>query len=228
MKREHPHDDELQDFVTGSLARSAESRIRRHLAACADCARAVDALRELTASLADLPASVQPARDLRPGIWSRIDASSEASVEATPPGAGVPTQPTARPVPAFRSRSVLAAAATAVIAITAAVSIAIDRRIGARGTGNTAAQSALWTAESRFDVATRELEVLIAEHSERLSPATREVLESSLGAIDAAVAEAREALAGDPGNPMLSHMLMAAYEKKLEVLRAASEAPIGI
>jgi hypothetical protein len=83
-------------------------------------------------------------------------------------------------------------------------------------------------AEARVVSATRELEALLAEQTGMLAPATREVIDNSLRAIDAAVAEARTALDGDPGNPMLSHMLMAAWEKKLGVLRAASQVPIGI
>jgi hypothetical protein len=59
--------------------------------------------------------------------------------------------------------------------------------------------------------------------SERLSPQTRAVLERSLTTIDAAIAEARAALAADPANAAIVDILSAHYEKKIDLLQRAAE-----
>jgi hypothetical protein len=41
----------------------------------------------------------------------------------------------------------------------------------------------------------------------------------------AVVRSNRAALPDDPGNTMLAYMLMTAYDRKLDILRAASQAP---
>jgi hypothetical protein len=55
-----------------------------------------------------------------------------------------------------------------------------------------------------------------------LEPETVRVLEQSLARIDAALADARAALAADPANAVLAEMLQANYEKKLDLLRRAN------
>ncbi|HUF67960.1 MAG TPA: zf-HC2 domain-containing protein [Longimicrobiales bacterium] len=235
---EHPRDDVLQDLVSGSLDSGATSRIERHLEACPDCRAEVNALRSLVASLGDLPAAVLPGTDLRAGIWQRIDGEAATRPSAASPEDGSVASAALSTPPRLRfatgaSRWPLATAALVLIAVTATVSIAIDRGISGRGepadgAGGERAGATMRAAEARVESAARELEALLAEQTGMLAPATREVINNSLSAIDAAVAEARTALDGDPGNPMLSHMLMAAWEKKLGVLRAASQVPIGI
>jgi anti-sigma factor RsiW len=235
---EHPRDDVLQDLVSGSLDSGATSHVERHLEACPDCRAEVNALRSLVASLGDLPDAILPGTDLRPGIWRRIDGEAATRPSAASPEDGsVAWAPLSTPLrlrfATGASRRPLVMAALVLIAVTAIVSIAIDRGMSGRGAqadvaGGERAGATMLAAEARVESATRELEALLAEQTGMLAPATREVIDNSLRAIDAAVAEARTALDGDPGNPMLSHMLMAAWEKKLGVLRAASQVPIGI
>lgn len=235
---EHPRDGVLQDLVSGSLESGATSRVERHLEACPACRAEVDALRSLVASLGDLPAAILPVTDLRPGIWQRIDGEAATRLSAASPEDGSAARAALSTPPRLRfeigaSRRPLAMAALVLIAVTATVSIAIDRGFSGRGepvdvAGGEGAGATMRAAEARVESAARELEALLAEQTGMLAPATREVINNSLSAIDAAVAEARTALDGDPGNPMLSHMLMAAWEQKLGVLRAASQVPIGI
>jgi hypothetical protein len=52
-----------------------------------------------------------------------------------------------------------------------------------------------------------------------LSPDDMARVEANLQVIDRALAEVREALVKDPGNPELNHMLVATHKKKVDVLR---------
>ena len=68
------------------------------------------------------------------------------------------------------------------------------------------------------------LERALEASRERLDPATVEVVESSLEAINQALADARAALEADPANPHLQRQLESTMQKKLALLRRASGA----
>jgi hypothetical protein len=214
----HPRNDELHDLVSGTLPEERALSVRRHVDSCEACREDVAAVTALVASLQALPHEIRPERDLRAGIWRRIDAADDG-LQATPRSTGMPALGRI-----FPARWSLAAAALVLVAVTAAASIAIGTL---RGTAEPVdpAVPALRVAEARYDAASSELQALLDEQRDLLAPATREVLERSLAAIDAAVDEARAALSDDPGNTMLAYMLMTAYDRKLDILRAASQAP---
>jgi anti-sigma factor RsiW len=65
------------------------------------------------------------------------------------------------------------------------------------------------------------LEATLADARDHLDPATIEVIERSLDAIDQAIDDARAALAADPGNVQLERQLDQTMQKKLDVLRRA-------
>lgn len=218
----HPRNDDLQELLSGSLPEEHALRIRRHLERCSACREEAEALGALVASLGKLPREVRPGRDLRADMWRRID-EEEHGLQATPDSARNPARRSAAPF-----RFSLAAAALVLVAVTAAIAIAISGMSEGEEQSIDAAVPALRVAEQRYEAASSELEALLDEQRDLLAPATREVLERSLAAIDAAVAEARAALSVDPGNAMLAHMLMVVYDKKLDILRAATQAPMGI
>jgi len=245
MTKHHPVEDRLQDWVAGVVSADIAAAVGRHVMGCAVCRERVESLRDMLDQLARLPREIRPDRDLRSGIWHAID-ESESAGRSTPdphpsPGIGKAMggtdgsrQETAGGVrrvrTAIRPRTLLAAAVV-LVAITAGLSVAVDRKLGGRRPAPTLTEqtkAAVLAAESRFDRAARELEQLVAGQRATLSPATRQVLDRSLGVIDGAVDDARTALEADPGNEMLYRMLIAAYEKKLAVLRTASRAPVGI
>jgi anti-sigma factor RsiW len=62
----------LDDYVDGALSWPDRRIVESHLAACAGCRADYDALVALTAATAALPRSIEPRRDLWPGIAERI------------------------------------------------------------------------------------------------------------------------------------------------------------
>ena len=68
-----------------------------------------------------------------------------------------------------------------------------------------------------------ELHAAFVAQRHALAPATITVVERSLAAIDAAIAEARAALVADPANQALAELLSTTYRQKVELLRRAAE-----
>lgn len=84
----HEHEEmrgRLHDFVDECLDERERLEVAEHLAACAECRAEVDGIRDLLARAKDLPASIDPARDLWPGIEERIALPSPAQVGARTP-----------------------------------------------------------------------------------------------------------------------------------------------
>ena len=77
--------------------------------------------------------------------------------------------------------------------------------------------------EQRYRAAASELETLLAAQRDSLTPETIRLVEDNLRVIDAALGEARAALREDPANPALTDLVRSAYEKKIDLLRHATE-----
>lgn len=74
-----------------------------------------------------------------------------------------------------------------------------------------------------YDAAVADLQTVLEQGRDRLDPRTVQVLEESLGTIDAAIADARRALEADPANTRLNTYLAGTRQRKLELLREASQ-----
>ena len=74
-----------------------------------------------------------------------------------------------------------------------------------------------------YDAAVADLQAVLEQGRDRLDPRTVQVLEESLGTIDAAIEDARRALAADPANARLNTYLAGTRQRKLELLREASD-----
>ncbi len=215
---EHIDNDRLQDAVDGQLDPAAVAAIEQHTAVCDECRSAFASLRRLRGELQSLPRAITPPRDLRAGIWQRVDRDD---------GAVIPLRPAGRVPP---RRWLLAAAAVALMALSSAATfVVMELRGGGASDPAAAAQLASTQAlEARYVTATSELEKVVQEQRAQLSPTTVRLLEENLRIIDRALAEARQALQSDPGNTSLSRMLLAVYEKKLDLLRSATQGNAGI
>ena len=66
----------LNDFVDGRLESELRVETETHLGQCADCRGEVEALRSLLADAGQLPRSIEPPRDLWPGVANRLEAGS--------------------------------------------------------------------------------------------------------------------------------------------------------
>jgi hypothetical protein len=175
---------------------------------------------QLRAAVERLPEELPPARDLWPAIRAEMDADRVR--EFSPADGTEPRGATARPSFSLGIRGI-AAAAAAVILVTATVtwqlrgpaSLADAPRAEPAGSGLVSFAS--------YESAADELAALLAQRSARLDPATIEVLERTMQTIDEALAEAREALAADPGSAHARSFVESAWRQKLDFLRRAND-----
>ena len=207
----HPSFEQLSEFVDGGLTAEARHELETHLAHCARCARDRDRLETLLAHSRALPAEVEPPAEL----WSVVQR------QIVPP-----------PSSATRRVWLLAAAALLLVAVSSAVTALLVRRpetIVVRREQPAAPMAvvrlpvAARAVDADYQAVIRELDEGLAQRRAQLSPETIAKVEASLRVVDQAIGEARRALAADPANRDLVDLLAASYERKLELLRRASE-----
>lgn len=177
-----------------------------------------DEFQDLAEAARRLPRSIEPERDLWPGIEARLD----ETVEEPPAGRIV------RPDFAFGRRGWLAAAAV-LVACVAALSTGVLRRDHSGAGGGSAIVEADRPVTASLDAidathASASRDVLAALSRNRdLDPETVELIRRNLEIIENAIAEIRAALADDPENPGLNRLLTAEYQRRGEVLRRAAK-----
>lgn len=230
----HLDDAALNALLDDELAPAARAGAEAHIAACAACAAELAALRALALDLAGLPRGVAPARDLLSGIHARLDGGAVVPLRpdtTATAGPHLPRGPLAQRT-LGSARWVLAAAAAVLVVLSSALTALLMERRAVEPAFIATDASALVPpveldrVEARFVSATSELERVLDAQRASLSPETVRILEENLAIIDAALAEARTALRADPGNPVLSEILMATYEMKLDLLRRAATSVI--
>lgn len=214
--------EQLCDLGDGVLAGAESARARAHLASCADCASRSSALTTLAAHAAALSHDIAPPDDLWPDIRAGIEA------RGTPRRLRLPSWGPAR---------LLAAAAVIAIA-SSALTLAVVRQprsgAGSRGATATAELSApegpaaplparLASAEHEYARSVATLQRTLDERRDSLAASTVSTVERSLRVADSAIAEARTALARDPANRALAALFASNYERKIDLLRRATE-----
>ena len=188
---------QLNEYVDGTLAAAARALVEAHLAGCAGCREAVVELRALVAGAADLPKRIEPARDLWTGIAARVGKREVRNGKRW-------------------WRTALAAAATLVIGF------AVYRLLPPFAAHYRPVGEGWLAVEAQYEQASDELTRALATERDRLAPATVALLERNLAAIDAALREARDALARDPENVELRGLVASAAREKVELLRWAT------
>jgi anti-sigma factor RsiW len=221
----HLEEHEINDFADDLLPPDARATADDHLAACGDCAAAVARVRELRAALGALPRDVAPPAHLFAAVHTRIASQAATAATAVPPRGHALLRP-----------RFLAAAAVLLIAVSSATTALLLRDPGAgvalpsAGTAGRTGEATPGGArlvgvqpfERAYEDEIAQLQRLLATDGGALAPATMRVIEHNLGVIDAALSEAREALAADPANDALTELLRSGYERKLDVLRSAT------
>lgn len=190
-------------------------------------------LQELKARTNALPRNIEPP----PDAWAAIRAAIEA-----PEAGGVTRKSSWRMRSAWNNPAFLAAAAVLLVAGSSAITaVAIGRRTDSERLPAASAVAVAGSTQSRpggagpatlaeFTVvengyirtANQLSEILRSEES-KLAPETVATLQESLRVIDAAILEARHALATDPANSAIVEMLSGSYEQKLDLLRRSTE-----
>ena len=179
-------------------------------------------LRDLMNEVSALPTSIEPPAD----AWSKIRAEITKTDRSD----------LAR-IRVWQRPAFLAAAALLLIAGSSIVTaIAINRRAssvaqkaerqiaGAPDTNTGPTSLAQFTVvESDYLRAVNDLSATLESEQGSLSPETIAKLRASIKIIDAAILEARNALAADPANKTLIHMLAKSYEQKVDLLKRTTE-----
>ncbi|HEX5004930.1 MAG TPA: zf-HC2 domain-containing protein [Gemmatimonadales bacterium] len=209
----------LSEYIDDDLPAAERAALEAHLAACADCRGVLADLRRVVTgahALVDRPV----AAELWSGIAERIGASGTPVVALAP----------------WRRRRLslslpqLAAAAALLLAVGGAATALALRPAGTAPVALTAAPPAPTVvqaglsgkAELSYDTAVRDLEAALDAGRDQLSPETVTVLSRNLARVDAAIAEARQALAADPANAYLTSHLATTMRQKLALLQQAA------
>jgi anti-sigma factor ChrR (cupin superfamily) len=217
--------ERLSEYIDGTLAETERGALEAHLAGCAACRTTLDELRRVVAraqALDDRP----PVADLWPAIAEQIGVSSGAHRVVS-----LSERRTRRRV-AFTVPQLAAAAALLLLLGSGGAYLALHRSplgdaIAQRGPAadlTIAPVGWVQRTSSRYDAAVAELQSALEQGraSGRLDSATMRVLTQSLVMIDSAIAQARRALAADPGSAYLNQHLADTMRRKLELLRRAS------
>lgn len=216
----------LSAYVDGELHAGDFGLLEAHLEACTECRRTVRQLAGVREWARSYPGS-PPARDGWPAIAAAIRelaATDTAVVDLDEARA-------ARRPPTWGATVPRAVAAAALLLLAGAGGWWL------RGAGEEAAPAAPATAEmapaagsqaeaallaaQRYSAAVADLERALL-HESWLDSSTARVIREKLGAIDRAIAEARQALASDPESAFLAEHYAHMMGRKLALLRNAS------
>jgi anti-sigma factor RsiW len=202
---DHLTPEQLSDVVDGALAPADARAAATHLESCGRCAEQLARLRGLVAATDALPRSIDPP----PELWGEIRGMLEANKIAT--------------LPVRRRRLVglwlLPVAAAIVIAVAL-----VARREPLSRVADTAAPPAAVTRIDRhyapvLDDLSASVRVKVA-----VAPAkTAATVNQSIRIVDLAIAETRAALIQNPANDRIAEMLSVNYQKKVDLLKRASE-----
>jgi hypothetical protein len=205
--------EQLDLLLDAYLDRTLDVERRRelddHLEGCASCRTAVAEMRLVLSAAGSLPKSITPPRNLWPDVAARLVPRDDRSP--------------ARAV-AWTRWAPLAAAAVLLVTVTAVVTFRLSRPDAPNAGPATSAHAPVegFAADREYVLAAEDLERVLAEGRDNLSPATVAVLERNLALIDAAIAEARAALEADPANADLRALLWGAHRQKLDLLDRAT------
>ena len=228
---DHLSFEQLSDLEDGVLDAVEAALARAHLTACAPCAAGKAAITALGAAASALPRDIAPPDDL----WT--DIRREVAVRNTIPRGGMRGWSLPR----------LAAAAVFVAVVSSGATVMALRanRIGAASGSDAtsdirrpppasadvtspapdalALPARLASTERAYTRSAAVLQRTLDERRDSLAPSTVATVERSLRVADSAIAEARAALAHDPANRALVALFASNYERKIDLLRRATE-----
>ncbi|MBI2380993.1 MAG: hypothetical protein HYV16_09590 [Gammaproteobacteria bacterium] len=157
----------------------------------------VQALRRLKQAVAELPADIQPERDLWHGIESRL-AKPKAS----------------------HSRWWEMAVAAGVAAMVSSGVLWFGQRTGSETAMPVTALAAYQQVDAAYAPVRKVALERFQAQTQGMDPAVRETVVKNLAIIDQALSEIRLALKDRPNDPVLNQLLQRTYEQEIDVLNA--------
>lgn len=224
----------LNDYLDGLLPPREREAFVAEMESDPALRAAVDVARRIARQVQALPSSVAPSRDLWVGIEGRLGPrAGRGNIvrfgRAALPGRAV------WPMLASAAALLLVAGSSFVnlrqvpqpreLAETQEVAAPVPLPHSPEVEAWKQAQS---EADAAYEQARAGLLDALAKRKEELSPETRAVLRDNMAVIDNAVYEINLALADDPENPGLRHMLAQTREKELTLLEQLVAAPRGL
>jgi len=209
----------LDELIDGTLDDADVGAAEDHLVTCKSCRVELDLGNELREAARALPRSVQPERDLWPGIAAEIEGRRVVHGSF-------------RHAAAAPSRTWLKIAAAVAVLV---ASVTIAYMVGLEQAQPTIVESP--TAESDYTVAaygdvSSDLENVsnllragLERRREELSPETWSVVMENLTVIDGAIARIEAAMATNPGDVRLNRQLATAYRRQIDLLQRATKLP---
>ena len=210
----HQYEDDIGDYVDGTLPAGRATALDAHLERCAPCRAMVADFRVLRSAAASLERKSPP-----PHVWARVAAALD---ETERPRSGwrgwFPTPAAWRPA---------AAAAVLVALIAGGTWVAWREAGGSRPPARTAApepQTAAATAALQLpdQVITQQiahLEGIVTADEDVLPDETKAVYQVTGGVIDDAIGESRAVLQTQPSNELAQESLFEALRSKLALLQ---------
>lgn len=207
---------EISRSIDGELDARREARLAQHLAACAECRLVAEDLRLIVHGAAGL-APVEPSER----VWQNIRVGLEAA--GAKPG-GELVRPGTRPLfsPVLTAPRLAAAGVLAVGLV--ALGIVIGTRIGRTGAlvdpeaKERLTLAKLDEAERHYRQAVQALGQAFAAGKGALAPQVAELFERNLAVIDAMIQASEAAVREEPDDLQARSFLLAAYEKKMNLL----------
>jgi Putative zinc-finger len=214
----HDISGKLSDYFDDELTLDERRTVEAHLQACDECSATLASMRRIVHAAAALR-DEEPPRDLWPGIANRIGVESR-------PGSSRRFRRFAFTIPQLAAAGLALAVLSGWLAIRAlspgdrTPAIAGNTATPASAPASGDASAALITFnDEQYDAAIRDLQQALEHGRSRLDPDTIAAVQQDLRVIDAAVDDARRALAADPSNRYLSGYVMQTQQRKLDVLR---------
>jgi hypothetical protein len=216
---DHLSFEQLCDLADSVLPPAAETAARAHLRTCEECISRFAAISALAASTAALPQAIAPPE----GLWDDIRKELKPRHQIGRRGG-----------PTFQVRQLAAAAVVIAVASSTLTALILREQrtriapstplvVAVPQTEPAQLPARLASDENRYARSADALQRALAERRASLAPSTIATVERSLRVADSAIAEARTALARDPANRALAALFASNYERKIDLLRRATE-----
>lgn len=212
----------LDDLIDQTLSDEEAEAVRAHLAGCTRCGAEVERARGLAAAVNTLPRSVEPEKDLWPGIASAIQERRVVRDAFDRP-------PWAHQRPWLR---LAAAAAVLVAAVTIAYMAGLERGrpriVSAPPFEEIYTQAAYGDLTDDLEDARDLLRASLEQRRPELSPETWAVVTDNLVVIDEAIVRIETAMEDHPDDGRLNRQLALAYRRQIDLLQRATLLPAEI
>jgi hypothetical protein len=229
----------LSEYLDDELSNEDRNAVDGHLRGCPDCTTVLNELKGVVAR-AQAAAPHPPQAALWAGIAERLEADVACWPAQVMPVATRQPRRITFTLPQLAAAAVLLAAVSSGLAwrladrsgtasrpigsepVSAIATLERDLSGERTGAPGDARVEMVGLADPQYDAAVADLEKALKDGRGRLDASTIAIVEHNLQIIDQAIAQAREALVGDPANSYLSGHLVEARRRKLDLLRRAT------